>query len=664
MKHYLRRATLQDKKLIYNWANDPDTRKNSFNQETIKWEDHEAWYEKRMADDNTRMYIFMDFFKAIGQVRLDVDVEEATISYSVDKECRGQGIGKEMLLTLEKELASKGDIKKLIARVKPDNTGSRRVFESLGYEEIHSDSDKTSKLASEDIEEITFVKKVGDNLKTSVKKKRDANLEILRVIAMMMVIVLHYLYKGGLLHDPSGDMSSTNMAFWLVECFALSCVNVYVLISGYYMVESRFTFTRLFKTWFQVFFYSVGIAVFSVATGMIPFDSFKNAYELLFLCCPILMGHYWFASAYMLLLIMSPVLAAAARGMTKKQFQVVLICLLSVFCFAKTVFPYIIVGDDQGNGIIWFICLFMVAAYIRLHGETMYKGKLRAALLYIFSSIGAWIYLVLAAIFVAKTGRFEHLWQQVTDFNFIFVFFASVGLFMLFRQIKVNDNFLTKILVRIAPYTFGVYLLHEHIHFAHRWIEWLRVPESYGYYRVLHLLGSVLIIFVAGIVVDFFRELIYKGLELLCNFGLKIYYAKKEVWDYLIFGFLATVVNWVAYIASRSVLPMVFSADETVMVLINNTVAWVAAVIFAYWTNRCFVFKSETKGFGSVIREFVAFVSARILSFLVEQALMFILLTLMHINDLVAKLVISVVVIVLNYIFSKLFVFKNKSKEK
>ena len=73
MKRYLRKATLQDKKLIYNWANDPDTRKNSFNQETIKWEDHEAWYDKRMADDNTKMYIFMDFFMAIGQVRLDVE---------------------------------------------------------------------------------------------------------------------------------------------------------------------------------------------------------------------------------------------------------------------------------------------------------------------------------------------------------------------------------------------------------------------------------------------------------------------------------------------------------------------------------------------------------------------------------------------------------------
>lgn len=659
MKRYLRKATLQDKKLIYNWANDPDTRKNSFNQETIKWEDHEAWYDKRMADDNTKMYIFMDFFKAIGQVRLDVEDDAATISYSVDKDCRGQGIGKEILYSLEKELVSKSDtkkqnIKKLIAHVKADNIGSKKVFESLGYEEIES----------EDANEITFVKTVGDEVKAVNKKSREANLEILRVIAMLMVIVLHYLYKGGLLHDPSSDMSSANMLFWLVECFALSCVNVYVLISGYYMVESRFTFTRLFKTWFQVFFYSAGIAIFSVVSGMIPLDNITNAYELLFLCCPVFMGHYWFASAYMLLLILAPILSAAARSLTKKQFQIALICLLSAFCFAKTVFPFVIVGDDQGNGIIWFICLFMVAAYIRLHGADLYKGKLKAALMYIFSSIGAWIYLVVAGLFVAKLGRFEHLWQQVTDFNFVFVFFASVGLFMFFRQMEVKENFVSKILVRMAPYTFGVYLLHEHIHFAHRWIEWLKVPESYGYFRPVHLICTVLVIFVVGIVVDYFRSLIYTAFELLCNFGLKIYYAKKEVWDYLIFGFLATVVNWVAYFASRSLLPMLLTADETVMVLINNTVAWIAAVIFAYWTNRCFVFKSETKGLGSVFKEFVAFVSARILSFLVEQAMMFVLLSLMHMNDIVAKLIISVVVIILNYIFSKLFVFKNKNKSK
>lgn len=648
MKHYLRRATLQDKKLIFDWANDPETRQNSFNTETIKWEDHSAWYDRKLSDENCQMYILMDFFKPLGQVRVDREGDKGVISYSIDKESRGQGLGKEMLSLLEAKLVgNKNECNTLVAEVKTENLGSRKVFEALGYDEI---------------KDGTFQKNVSEKVVFDSKKKRDANLEVLRVIAMMMVIVLHYLNKGGLLHDPSTEFTATNLGFWLVECFALSCVNVYVLISGYYMVTSRFTFTRLFRTWGQVFFYSVGIAVFSAVTGLVPFDSFKNAYELLYFGTPILMGHYWFATAYMLLLCIAPILAAAVKQLTKKQFEIVLICLLSVFCFAKTIMPYTLIMDDQGNGILWFICLFLVAAYIRLYGDKLHKGKIRAGIMYILSSLGSWIYLVLAAVFVAQTGRFEHLWQQVTDFNFVFVFFASIGLFMLFKQIEVRENIFTKGLVKIAPYTFGVYLLHEHIHFAHRWIEWFKVADEYGYMRPLHLLGTVLCIFIVGIVIDAIRSSIFSGIESLFNVGLKIYYAKKEVWDYLIFGVLATVVNWIVYIfSSRWYIPFFYSGSDTVLMLISNTVAWVAAVIFAYWTNRCFVFKSETVGFGKIVKEFIAFVAARVFSFLVEQALMLLFLELMHMNDLVAKLVISVVVIVLNYVFSKLFIFKKKA---
>ena len=140
-----------------------------------------------------------------------------------------------------------------------------------------------------------------------------------------------------------------------------------MLISGYYMVTSKFSFTKLFRTWGQVFFYSVGIAAFSVASGMIPFESFKNTYELLFLCCPIVMGHYWFATAYFILLCIAPVLGAAARNLTKKQFEIVLVCLLSVFCFVKTIMPYQMIFDDRGNGVLWFRFSIIPMEWLHLH---------------------------------------------------------------------------------------------------------------------------------------------------------------------------------------------------------------------------------------------------------------------------------------------------------
>ncbi len=652
MKHYLRKATSEDKKLIFDWANDPETRACSFNTEPIKWENHEKWYDQKMEDDKSRMYIMMDFFKPLGVVRVDCD-EEGTgeISYSIAKDERGHGLGSEMLMLLEKLWAKDNcGNKKLVARVKNDNEASLKVFRTLAYEEVVED-DKDGV--------VTFTKTAGTTASSIYKKDRDANLEILRVVAMMMVIVLHYLSKGGLLADPSRDFSLANLLFWLVECFAVSCVNVYVLISGYYMVTSRFTFTKLFRTWGQVFFYSVGIAIFSVATGMIPFDSFKNTYELLFLCCPVVMGHYWFATAYFILLCIAPILAAAAKNLTKKQFEIVLVCLLSVFCFVKTIMPYQLIFDDRGNGILWFICLFMVAAYIRLHGQNLYKGKSRAFFMYVLFSLLAWCYLLAAGIFTARTSRFEFLWQQVTDFNFVFVFFASVNLFMLFAQIKTKNVIFVRFITKLAPYTFGVYLLHEHIHFAHRWIEWLGVDKSYGYFRPVHLIVTVFIIFAAGIFVDALRSVLFSGIESLFNVCLKIYYAKKEVWDYLIFGVLTTIVSWLSYVViSRIYLPFFYEGTDSAMALISNALSWVVAVAFAYWTNRTFVFKSTTTGLGPVFKEFMAFVGARVFSFVVEQGLLFAFVEWLGVGDIIAKLIISVIVVILNYVFSKLFIFK------
>ena len=72
------------------------------------------------------------------------------------------------------------------------------------------------------------------------KKERMANLEVLRCVAMMMVVVLHYLGKGGLLPDLTAPLSVQDMAAWLLEAFCIVAVNVYMMISGYFLCESSF----------------------------------------------------------------------------------------------------------------------------------------------------------------------------------------------------------------------------------------------------------------------------------------------------------------------------------------------------------------------------------------------------------------------------------------
>ena len=126
----------------------------------------------------------------------------------------------------------------------------------------------------------------------------------------------------------------------------------------------------------------------------------------------------------------------------------------------------------------------------------------------------------------------------------------------------------------------------------------------------------------------------------------------KKHWDivsYLFFGVLTTAVSYLVYFPLYNLLDL--SAT------VSNALSWIAAVAFAYVTNKPFVFKSHDWSRKTVIPELLKFIGCRIGSGLAETILLLITVDLLHINGNVMKLVASVVVVILNYIGSKLLVF-------
>ena len=120
---------------------------------------------------------------------------------------------------------------------------------------------------------------------------------------------------------------------------------------------------------------------------------------------------------------------------------------------------------------------------------------------------------------------------------------------------------------------------------------------------------------------------------------------------YLVFGVLTTLVDWVVYRALRlSGLGYMFS----------NVAAWGAAVVFAFVTNKFMVFNSKSVDRLIIIKEFISFVGARVFSLLLQLAGIELMIDYANINEYIAKAVMTVVVVVCNYVFSKLFIFKDK----
>lgn len=120
--------------------------------------------------------------------------------------------------------------------------------------------------------------------------------------------------------------------------------------------------------------------------------------------------------------------------------------------------------------------------------------------------------------------------------------------------------------------------------------------------------------------------------------------------SYLFFGVLSTVVNIGAY--------WICSAEFRINYLISNTIAWTIAVIFAFVTNKLFVFKSHNESFASFIKEISSFLFFRILTLFLDDGTMILLVQILKTNDVFAKIVANGLVVIANYAASKLFIFK------
>lgn len=133
---------------------------------------------------------------------------------------------------------------------------------------------------------------------------------------------------------------------------------------------------------------------------------------------------------------------------------------------------------------------------------------------------------------------------------------------------------------------------------------------------------------------------------------LNIYNQFKEQILYIVFGVLTTAINIIAF--------FVCSRLMNLGLIPSNVIAWILSVLFAFVTNKIYVFNSKNYNFSVVLRELIDFVISRGATGILDLGLMYLFVSVIGIEDMISKIVINIIVIILNYILSKLYVFKNK----
>jgi UDP-2,4-diacetamido-2,4,6-trideoxy-beta-L-altropyranose hydrolase len=142
----LRRATQKDSKAIWQWRNDPETRKNSVNTKPVPWAGHEKWFAQKSCDPRAEMLIVTDGSRKVGFLRLDLRGKTAELSINLAPSERGKGYGTKVIRAAAAR-GKKSGLRALTAEVKPANKASIKAFEAAGFRRAGLRTAKKTRLA-------------------------------------------------------------------------------------------------------------------------------------------------------------------------------------------------------------------------------------------------------------------------------------------------------------------------------------------------------------------------------------------------------------------------------------------------------------------------------------------------------------------------------------
>ena len=130
----LRHARKSDCELLFDWVNDPSVRRSAFNQETIDYSQHQAWFNSKLLNDCTEIFIAEQHGSALGQVRFEIDGTAAEIDVSIASTHRGRNLAWELIKTACSEIFQlRPPVEKIVAHIKTDNHASTRSFAKAGF---------------------------------------------------------------------------------------------------------------------------------------------------------------------------------------------------------------------------------------------------------------------------------------------------------------------------------------------------------------------------------------------------------------------------------------------------------------------------------------------------------------------------------------------------
>lgn len=285
-------------------------------------------------------------------------------------------------------------------------------------------------------------------------------------------------------------------------------VDIFVLISGYFLiVSSRSTWPKLFMLWAEMLFYSFIIsAVFALFNG-VEF----NTRQIFSIFTPFISSTWWFATTYLLMLVASPFVNKMLYACDEKSHLKLIVGRV----FLWTILPAVTNIHVQFNDLLWFLTLYIIAAYIRLYPKHFDRGAFTYILIavVVYGILLSIVYAVDVTGYVLEFWNVQNLVNHNNEMNGPFALVISVCLLLAFRKLNLGIH---RFINLLAATTFGIYLIHDHP-LVRQWVysDFFNCFEyTFSNDMVLYVLFMACSIFLFCSIVEMIRMLIIDSMFL------------------------------------------------------------------------------------------------------------------------------------------------------
>lgn len=336
------------------------------------------------------------------------------------------------------------------------------------------------------------------SLQYGVTKSRQSNIELYRIIVMMLIVAHHYVVNSGLLDIMSHNVNSIQTVYlYLLGMWGKTGINCFILITGYFMCKSHITCRKFLKLLLEVLFYNIVCWGIFTLSGYEQFSIRRMIFDII----PIGGVAYGFTSCFLIFYLFIPFLNILIRQMNKKKHAYLMMLCLTVY----TVLGSIPKFHVTFNYVTWFCVLYVISSYIRIYGIL---PKIRTAswgyitlLLVVFSSCSVLAMLFLHIHYGVKLMPYKFM----QDSNQLLAVLVSISSFMYFKSIHIKHSKLINI---ISASTFGVLCIHTNSSTMRQWLwkDMLECTESYTSSNIYIVsILTILLVFFICVILDYVR---------------------------------------------------------------------------------------------------------------------------------------------------------------